>query len=99
MPRVNISVTRTLTINTGNYESIKPSVTLTITDVDPENVGDVYIAVEDAITNLIKMEIMNCAGESKKVSEGLDVYCNNVYYNIEKICEGFESSMKTLNKF
>jgi len=92
-------VTRTLTINTGNYESIKPSVTLTVVDVEPDNVGDAYLAVEEAITGLIKMEIMNCSSEGRKVSEGIDRYCRDVHDNMQEIGENIEKSLTELNKF
>ena len=99
MAKVNLSVTRTLTINTGNYESIKPSVSLTVTDIDPDNVGDAYLALEEAVTGLIKMEIMNCASEGKKVNEGVDRYCRDVHSNMAEIGENIEKSLHELNKF
>jgi hypothetical protein len=99
MAKVNLSVTRTLTINTGNYESIKPSVSLTVTDVDADNVGDAYLAVEEALTGLIKMEILNCASDGKKVSEGIDRYCRDVNSNMAEIGANVEKSLHELNKF
>lgn len=92
-------MTRTLTINTGNYESIKPSVTLTVTDVDPDNVSDAYLAVEEALSGLISMEILNCASDGKKVSEGIDVYCRNVNGNMPEIGANIEKSLHELTKF
>jgi len=99
MSKVNISVSRTLTINTGNYASIKPSVSLTVTDVDSENVSDAYLAIEEALSGLIKMEIMNCASDGKKVGEGLDSYCRDVHNNLQQIGENIEKSLTELNKF
>ena len=72
MADVDVSVTRSLTINTGNYESIRPTVTLTARGVAPENVDDAYLALEEAITGLLKMEILNCHSEARKVGDGLD---------------------------
>jgi hypothetical protein len=92
-------VTRTLTINTGNYESIKPSVTLTVTDVDPDNVSDAYLAVEESLSGLISMEILNCASDGKKVSEGIDSYCRNVNGNMAEIGANIEKSLHELTKF
>ena len=84
--KVDISVSRTLTINTGNYESIKPSVSLTVKDVDNDKVSDVYLSLETALTGLLKMEVLACKQEmSSKTSSGLDVYCNTVESNIQQI--------------
>jgi len=99
MAKVNLSVTRTLTINTGNYESIKPSVTLTVVDVDPDNVSDAYLAVEEAISGLIKMEILNCYSDGKKLSEGIDRYCRDVNNNMAEIGTNIEKSLHELSKF
>ena len=99
MAKVNLSVTRTLTINTGNYESIKPSVTLTVADVDPEKVGDAYLALEEGISGLLKLEVMACASERQKAGEGLDRYCREVHSNMQEIGENIEKSLTELNKF
>lgn len=99
MAKINLSVTRTLTINTGNYESIKPSVTLTVTDIAPANVSDAYLALEEAITGLIKMEVLNCHSESRKVSEGIDRYCRDVHANMAEIGANIEKSLNELSKF
>ena len=83
----------------GNYESIRPTVTLTARDIAPENVGDAYLAVEEAITGLIKMEILNCHSEGRKVSEGLDSYCRDVHGNMAEIGANIEKNLTELNKF
>ena len=84
--KVDISVSRTLTINTGNYESIKPTVSLTVKDVDNDKVSDVYLSIETALTGLLKMEVLACKQEmDTKNSNGLDSYCNTVSSNIQQI--------------
>lgn len=99
MANIDISVTRSLTINTGNYESIKPTVTLTARDIVPTNVADAYLALDDAISGLIKMEIVSCTGEMKKVSDGLDRYCTHVNSRMQEIGENIEQSFSKLSHF
>lgn len=99
MARVDVSVTRSLTINTGNYESIRPTVTLTARDISPENVGDAYLALEVAITGMLKMEVLNCHSEGRRVSDGLDRYCRDVNNNLQEIGENIEKSLNELCKF
>ena len=99
MAKVNVSVTRQLTINTGNYESIKPTVTPSVTDLNPDDVGDAYLAMEEAISGLIRFEILACASDGKKVSEGLDRFCKNVVDNQAEIGENIEKSLNKLNSF
>jgi len=98
MSKVDLSVTRSLTINTGNYESIRPTVTLTAREVDVKNAGDVYLSLDEALTGLLKLEIVNCVSENKLVNSGLDGYCKNVLRNQEEIGEGIERSLNSLDR-
>lgn len=99
MSKVDISVTRSFTVNTGNYESVKPTVTLTVRDVDPLNVSDAYLSLEGAVSGLIKLEILASAGEMTKVSEGLQRYCSTVYNNQAEIGKSIEENLEELNKY
>jgi hypothetical protein len=99
MAKVDISVTRSFTVNTGNYESVKPTVTMTVRDVDPLNVSDVYLSLEGAVSGLIKLEVLACAGEMTKISEGLKQYCSVVYQHQAEIGKSIEENLEELNKY
>lgn len=99
MAKVDVSVTRSMTINTGNYESIKPTVTLTVRDVDSNRVDDAYLALDKVIGGLFKMEVYACASEGHEVSKGLTDYVKYVGRNAEQIGSEIESSLKELDKF
>jgi hypothetical protein len=97
--KVDINVSRTLTINTGNYESIRPSVSLTVKDVDNDKVSDVYLSLETALSGLLKMEILACKQEiDNKNSRGLVEYCNNVESNITQIGQLIEKHLIELDE-
>jgi len=97
--KVDINVSRTLTINTGNYESIKPSVSLTVKDVDNDKVSDVYLSLETALSGLLKMEILACKQEiDNKNNQGLVEYCNNVESNITQIGQLIEKHLIELDE-
>ncbi len=99
MAKLDVSVTRSLTINTGNYESIRPTVTLTAREIEADKVGDVYLSLEEALTGLIKLEIVSCASENRLVGDGLDRYCQDIVRRQEEIGEDIEKSLEKINDF
>ena len=98
MAKVDVSVTRSLTINTGNYDSIKPTVTLTVKDIDPEKASDAYLYLDDAITGLMRIEILNNYGEMKRIQSGLEVFCRNIQPKVPEIGAKVEKSLEKLNE-
>lgn len=99
MAKVDVSLTRSLTINTGNYESIKPTVTLTVKDVDPSGLGDLYQNMDEVLTGLVKFEILACAGEGKMVNSGIDQYCKSVVRNSETIGNELDEALTKIEEY
>ena len=85
MAVVDVSVTRSLTINTGNYESMRPTVTVTARDIDTTKAGDAFIEVSSAVTNMLKLEVLSAAGQSNDIGTGLTEYCRNIIANVDDI--------------
>jgi hypothetical protein len=97
MAKVDVSITRTLTLNLGNYESSKPTVTLTAKDVDADKVSDAYLALDKAATGLFKMEVLATSLEHTRIKKsGLQAYCTTVAQNREQIGENVEKSLVEL---
>lgn len=97
MAKVDISITKTLTLNLGNYESSKPTVTLTVKDVDAEKVSDAYIALDDAATGLFKMEVLATSLEHSRIkNSSLKAYCQTVAQNREQIGTKVEKALNDL---
>lgn len=99
MAKVDISLTRSLTINTGNYESIKPTVTISVRDVDPSKLGDLYQNIDEVLTGLIKFEILACAGEGKMVNSGIDQYCKGIVRNSATIGSEIDVALGKIEEY
>lgn len=88
----DITITRTLTINTGNYQSIKPSISLTIKDC--EIAGDTYEKMAELADAFLKLEIYNNTAMIKEIEkDGLSTYCKNIEKeidNLEKVIINFD---------
>lgn len=97
MAKVDISITKTLTLNLGNYESSKPTVTLTAKDVDADKVADAYLALDEAATGMFKLEVLATSLEQSRIKKsGIGAYCTTVAQNREAIGKNIEKSLNDL---
>lgn len=55
MNKCDVTVKKQMTINTGNYSSIQPSVSITMKDVYIENIEEIYKDIE-LITSVLLIE-------------------------------------------
>lgn len=95
---MDITVSRSFTINTGNYQSIKPQIDLTLKDVPLDKVSDVYIELNNVIEGMMKNEILNCKNEMTTISSGLNRYCEEVNSNLNNIGDSVENSLTEIEK-
>jgi hypothetical protein len=77
----------------GNYESARPTVTLTVKDVDADKVSDAYLALDDTITGMFKLEVLASALEHNRINKGLKEYCQTVAQNRVEIGTQIEKSL------
>jgi len=76
----DITIGKQMTLNTGNYTSIRPSISITIKDIDADNIGDInnklnallnlYFTREISVLQQFKNEIDD-AGGPKKFDESM----------------------------
>lgn len=66
---VDISVTKTILIPTGNFGNVKPSVTLTMKDVPMNEVEDVYKQISDAADAFWALEAISLIEEEKAIKD------------------------------
>jgi len=59
MLKLDVNINRQMTINTGNYSSIRPSVSITLKDVDASNFDKAYDEMDVICDSLLMMEIEN----------------------------------------
>lgn len=95
---MKITLSRSLTINTGNYQSIRPSVDLTIDDVPLDKAADVYIEMTHVIEGMLKNEVLRTKQEIDDISKSLISYCSTVEGNLSKIGDNVESSLNEIQK-
>lgn len=101
MSKTDVTISRTLTVSTGNFQSIKPSISFSVKDVDISNVSDVYVTMSEILNGLLKIEIMESNKELDNISKsgGLNSYCKTVTDNIERIGENIEKHLTQLDKY
>ncbi len=69
MSKIDIVVSRDLTINCGNYTSIKPSISLTVKDVEDIDIADTYKKMSDKLSTLLAVEIVALSNEMESAQE------------------------------
>ncbi len=96
MTKIDLTISRDATINTGNYSSIKPSVTMTVKDVDSSNVAAKYKEISQALDILMLMETVSLGNEMESVQElGFKKYLAELMkVDNEELTETLESIMK-----
>ena len=79
MSKMDISISRSATISTGNYSSIKPSITLTLKDIDEESLDTDYERLSCLADALLASEIMSLGDEMTTISDvGFKSYLNSL---------------------
>ena len=71
---------------------------MSIKDVEVEKVTDAYLALDDVLTGILKLEISNCSNELEKVRDGLSQYRRTVDSNIQQIGAGVERALKDIEE-
>ena len=84
--KVDITIGRTMTVNTGNYQSVKPTVSITLKDVDIGQGEEYGNALSDLVGELLKIETVKATGEIKELEkEGHMGYCKSILETIDDI--------------
>jgi len=66
---VDVSVSKTMLIPTGNFGNVKPSVTLTIKDIPISEVEDVYKQISEAADAFWALEAISLIEEEKAIKD------------------------------
>lgn len=69
MAKMDITIGRDLTINCGNYSSIKPSISLTVKEVDEQDMLSVYNKISETMNGLLAVEIVSLSNEMESAQE------------------------------
>ena len=69
MTKTNLKISRIMTVNCGNYESIKPTVELEVLGVPVDKVDTVYASMGEILDSLFQLEQANLYVELKEIRE------------------------------
>ncbi len=94
MSKMDISVERSITINCGNYSSIKPSVTLTLKDVDSKDAKDKYDKLSQVLDVLMMLETISLGNEMETVQQ---IGYKDYVRNLERVEGAVEEAKEILN--
>ena len=72
MKKCDVTVNKKMTINSGNYSSIQPSVSVTIKDTYVEDIEDTYKNLE-VIVDILLMEEIESLSETQEDIQKLNV--------------------------
>ena len=81
--KADITINRQITINTGNYSAVRPSVSVTLKDVDANKMGDSYKQLETIVDGLFALEMATLLKDQDEL--------NGVPLNLKRTIESIES--------
>lgn len=55
--KIDVTVTKGITVNMGNYENVRPEITLNAKDIDPDKVNRVYELLTEIADDMFSLEI------------------------------------------
>ena len=97
MNKIDITVNQKMTINTGNYSSISPSVSITIKDVYAEDVENVYKDVQNITNAFLIKEIAGLSLLQNSIKQvGINKLIDNV--DIEQMDKDLQESIQNLSR-
>ena len=92
---LKITVSRSMTINTGNFNNIKPQIEITRDGIKEEDLKDEYERLSSIVDVLMAFEIVRLSDEAETIDEmGYKKYSKS----IEKNTSNMNSLLDTLVK-
>ena len=92
MLKCDVTINKGLTINAGNYESLRPDVSVTFKDVDMNLLDEFYKKADDFVCDLLALSIASLKGVKSAAD---DRSFDNV---VEQINENIGKELKDLCK-
>ena len=95
MKKCDVTINKGLTINAGNYESLRPDVSVTFKDIDVDKIPYICEKMDDLVSDMLFHNIM-CLKSLKKEStispslELLEKIKNDIMKGIEEITRHIE---------
>ena len=89
--KTDITIERNMTINTGNFSSIRPNVSITLKDVDILEVHEIYQKIESIVDCLFSLE-------TATLIQKQEVFKGSIDRNLKSIAENIENNKENINK-
>lgn len=67
MSKIDMNISKKMTINTGNYSSIGPSVSFTLKDVDPEKAENLLEKMKDLVEVEFVLQVLHSASTMEEI--------------------------------
>lgn len=81
--KTDLTISRAMTINSGNYQSIRPSVTLTLKDVDVTKVREAFPMMKEVVDVLFDTEVVDLRMRLGEITGDLRGYTQKVIDTLE----------------
>ena len=90
--KCDLTIQRDMTISVGNFSMIKPGVTVTLKDIDSDNMLHEYDRLSNLVDALIALEILKTGEEMKSIMDsGFNTYLKEISKHqenmINEICK------------
>jgi hypothetical protein len=93
MSKMDIEISRTMTINAGNFNAFKPTVSIVLHEIDVKNLKHIYERMSDIVDSLLAKEIIKLHDEMSTLQKiGVDKYCSELKNQESSINESIENS-------
>ena len=96
---MKVKISRSMTINTGNFTSIKPSVELSV-DVRAKDVDEMYAHLSKVADCLMIYEMLSLSEEMQTINDvGWGRYSDLMKRNVDNVDKGFKGNMDELIRY
>lgn len=97
MTKCDITIEKTMTINTGDFSSVKPRISMTLHDIDVGDVARKSETLSEVLENLLTIEIIKLVGNDRDLKKyGIDNYYTMISKKIDDIQADTELSIQEL---
>lgn len=96
--KLDVSVSKTITINTGNYSSVKPSVSLTAKDIDISQIKNVYKNLQIIADGMLYEETYSLCDNIQTIKDvGIEHFLDSYKHMNQDIKNETNEAIKELN--
>lgn len=82
MSKIDIKIEKALTIKNKDFENIRPSVSITVKNVDEKNAWSKYKKISQLASAMLALEVLDLNEETSTIND----------IGFKKYCEGLENS-------